>query len=228
MDSFQFQRFGDVEIPSSIRVHEQHQPIENNMNPTQSFRHNSSNKINNRELNNERMQSIFSLPRTLTQPSNSFGFDRNNYQNEYTNFNQTNTSRQFDQIYQTQNNNQPQNYHNQQYTTPQSVSLIDESLLRKNESDRTNYKDSHNERLQGLSPLARTCAIPITTADYNHSVQQNTSLIIQGRNANNQNTDKKKDIASMQTSQWYQQNNSMQAPKVVIDTMRPMDTRQII
>lgn len=231
MDSFQFQRFGDVEIPSSIRVHEQqHQPIENNtnMNPTQSFRHNSSNKINNRELNNERMQSIFSLPRTLTQPSNSFGFDRNNYQNEYTNFNQTNTSRQFDQIYQTQNNNQPQNYHNQQYTTPQSVSLIDESILRKKESDRTNYKDSHNERLQGLSPLARTCAIPITTADYNHSVQQNTSLIIQGRNANNQNTDKKKDIASMQTSQWYQQNNSMQTPKVVIDTMRPMDTRQII
>lgn len=227
MDSFQFQRFEDVEIPSSIRVHEQYQQIENNMNANQSYRHNSSNKINNRELNNERMQSIFSLPRTLTQPTNSFGFDRNNYQNEYTNFNQTNT-RQFDQIYQTQMNNQPQNYYNQQYTQPHNPSLIDESLLRKNESDRTNYKDSHNERLQGLSPLARTCAIPITTADYNASVQQNTSLLIQGRNANNQNTDKKKDISSMQTSQWYQNNNTIQPPKVVVDTMRPMDTRQII
>ena len=29
------------------------------------------------------MQSIFSLPRTLTQPTNSFGFDRNNSANQY-------------------------------------------------------------------------------------------------------------------------------------------------
>ncbi len=228
MDSFQFQRFGDIEIPSSIRVNEQqYQSNGNNMNNGNLNKHITP-KINNRELNNERMQGMYSLPRTLSQPTNSLGFDRNNYQNEYTNFNQTNNSRQFDQIYQTQQNNQPQNYYNQYYITPQSASLIDESILRKNESDRTNYKDSHNERLQSLSPLARTCAIPITTADYNQSVQQNSSLLIQGRNATNQNIDKKKDISSMQTSQWYQNNNTMQAPKVVIDTMRPMDTRQII
>jgi hypothetical protein len=60
------------------------------------------------------------------------------------------------------------------------------------------------------------------------SVQQNSSLLIQGRSATNQNIDKKKDINSMQTSQWYQNNNTMQTPKIVIDTMRPMDTRQTI
>lgn len=220
MDSFQFQRFGDIEIPSSIRVNEQHYQTSNNNNAKP-----ITPKINNRELNNERMQDMFSLPRTLSQPINSLGFDRNNYQDQYTNFNQNNNvSRQFDQIYQ----NQPQNYYNQYYIQPPSASLIDESILRKNESDRTNFKDSHNERLQSLSPLARTCAIPITTEDYNKSIQQNSSLIVQGRNALNQNTDRKKDVSSMQTSQWYQQNNIMKLPKVVIDNMRPMDTRQII
>ncbi len=225
MDSFQFQRFGDIEIPSSIRVNEQHYQTSNNNNAKP-----ITPKINNRELNNERMQGMFSLPRTLSQPTNSLGFDRNNYQDQYTNFNQNNNvSRQFDQIYQNNNQqNQPQNYYNQYYIQPPNAGLIDESILRKNESDRTNFKDSHNERLQSLSPLARTCAIPITTEDYNKSIQENSSLIVQGRNALNQNTDRKKDISSMQTSQWYQQNNTMQPPKVVIDTMRPMDTRQII
>ena len=231
MDSFQFQRFGDIEIPSSIRVNEQQYQYQSSDNTNMSTGNKyTTNKINNRELNNERMQGMFSLPRTLSQPTNSLGFDRNNYQDQYTNFNQNNNvSRQFDQIYQNNNQqNQPQNYYNQYYIQPPSASLIDESILRKNESDRTNFKDSHNERLQSLSPLARTCAIPITTEDYNKSIQQNSSLIVQGRNALNQNTDRKKDIASMQTSQWYQQNNTMQSPKVVVDTMRPMDTRQII
>ena len=255
MDDLKFQRFENQDIPSSIRVREnersfqdpqsffnssqqnqqQNQQQNNQQNNQQN--QNISNRFSNKDLNNERMQSLSTLPRALHQPMKmideqpAYVSFKSSFQDQYKSYNQNQSPSRFETDtninYNTQNYNNNNNNNNQQQQF-----LPDENLLRRNESSRENYKDSHNKRLSELSPLARTCAIP--TTDYTQSIQQNTQMLNQNRNSRINDTENRKEAADIKTKEWRSISshitnpihNPVQTPKLIIQTDRPIDTRQ--
>ncbi len=239
MDSLMFQRFDNPEIPNTVRVnesytHQQQQQQFLSQSLSQPYKMDKQNqqnqqnhiKFNDRDLQNERMQNITSLPRALYQPTKSdnnphLSAYQNSYENQYKSYDSTipisNISIKHPES-QYINNINP---------------LVNHYIPNTNESARVNYKDMHNERMQGLTPLARTCAIP--NSDYMKSIQQNNMLIDsekQNINNNYQKTRKyNNNMNQNQTSNWYMTNNINPVgppPKVIIQDNRPVDTRQYI
>ena len=177
------------------------------------------------------MQSLSTLPRALHQPMKMINEQpayvsfKSSYEDQYKSYTQNQSNPRFETNNQQQNNNYNNNQQQQQF-------LPDENLLRRNESSRENYKDSHNKRLSELSPLARTCAIP--TTDYTQSIQQNNQLLNQNRNFKITDTENRKEAADIKTKEWRAManhinnpiHNPVQTPKLIIQTDRPIDTRQ--
>jgi hypothetical protein len=244
MDDLKFQRFENQDIPSSIKVRENERSFQDpqsffnysqqqNQQQNNQQNQNISNRFSNKDLNNERMQSLSTLPRTLHQPMKMINEQpayvsfKSSYEDQYKSYNQTQSNPRFETNI--NNNNQQQNYNNNQQS---QQFLPDENLLRRNESSRENYKDSHNKRLSELSPLARTCAIP--TTDYTQSIQQNNQLLNQNRNFKITDTENRKEAADIKTKEWRAManhinnpiHNPVQTPKLIIQTDRPIDTRQ--
>ena len=242
MDDLKFQRFENQDIPSSIRVRENERSFQDpqsffNYSQQQNNQQNNqqnqniSNRFSNKDLNNERMQSLSTLPRALHQPMKMINEQpayvsfKSSYEDQYKSYTQNQSNPRFETNNQQQNNNYNNNQQQQQF-------LPDENLLRRNESSRENYKDSHNKRLADLSPLARTCAIP--TTDYTQSIQQNNQLLNQNRNFKITDTENRKEAADIKTKEWRAIanhinnpiHNPVQTPKLIIQTDRPIDTRQ--
>jgi len=246
MDDLKFQRFENQDIPSSIRVRENERSFQdpqsffnysqtqnNQQNNQKNNQQNISNRFSNKDLNNERMQSLSTLPRALHQPMKMINEQpayvsfKSSFEDQYKSYTQNQSNPRFE----TNNNNQ-QNYNNN--NNQQQQFLPDENLLRRNESSRENYKDSHNKRLSELSPLARTCAIP--TTDYTQSIQQNTQMLNQNRNSRINDIENRKEAADIKTKEWRSISshininnpihNPVQTPKLIIQTDRPIDTRQ--
>ena len=254
MDDLKFQKFENQDIPSSIKVRENERSFQDPpsfFNSSQNYQQhqnnqqnqNISNRFSNKDLNNERMQSLATLPRALHQPMKMINEQpayvsfKSSFEDQYKSYNQTQSPSRFETNtninFNTQNNFS--NNNNQQQQNQQSQHFLpDENLLRRNESSRENYKDSHNKRLSELSPLARTCAIP--TTDYTKSIQQNTQMLNQNRNSRITDTENRKEAADIKTKEWRSManhiniNNSIynpiQTPKLIIQTDRPIDTRQ--
>ena len=244
MDDLKFQRFETQDIPSSIRVRENERSfqdpqsffnsshlLQQNQQQNNQQNQNISNRFSNKDLNNERMQSLSTLPRALHQPMKMINEQpayisfKSSYEDQYKSYSQNQSPSRFEI---NNNINTEQNYNNNQ----QEQFLPDENLLRRNESSRENYKDSHNKRLSELSPLARTCAIP--TTDYTKSIQQNTQLLNQNRNYKINDIENRKEAADIKTKEWRSISshitnpihNPVQSPKLIIQTDRPIDTRQ--
>ena len=116
-----------------------------------------------------------------------------------------------------------------------------------NESDRMNYKEMHNERLQSLMPLARTCAIPTPNANYTKSIEQhisscninvnqdkNTKHRFPGYNNMGSNMGMGNDNSNnnnMFQNNWYLSNNINSIgppPKAIVKENRPYNTRNDI
>jgi hypothetical protein len=255
MDGFMFQQFNNNNNNVSF-FSNQPQNTHQNQNQTQQQYHNNipstntnfmtnlpsnfnnvfqqTSRINNKDLNNERMQTISSLPRALNQPmqlidnriaSSSFTAS---YQDQYKpfspNMDPTIYNKQF-------NNYQQQNQQNQQHNqSNQTMVLQDEAFLRKNESSRSNNKDTYNQRMQYLIPLPRTAAIPITTSDYNKSIQQNIQLMANSKNYKQSDMDTRHEVAEHRKQEWERMSNNINLfgnpNKIIVDLHRPMDTRQ--
>jgi hypothetical protein len=200
MDLLMFQRFENQEIPSSIKINEQqnysqsffsHSTPQNQnytRNQTQNYTGNQSHnqnqnnnaqsysRFNSRDEHNNRLQEFSSLPRALYQPTKQlnnphiFSY-QNSYENQYKSYDSTS---QFQDV----RIQHPEISQNSQLLN-NDLPLTMNYLPNTNESARVNYKDAHNERLQGLSPLARTCAIP--NSDYTKSLEQNAMQLNLGR-----------------------------------------------
>ena len=163
-----------------------------------------TNRVTNRDANNERMQTFTSLPRALHQPTQMVDARPmlspyvSSYQDNYRPFSQNQSPNQnYTNQYQTQSNNQAN------YETYYNPSILDnESFLRKNESGRNNYKDAHNTRLQELSPLSKTCALPATSKDYTKSVQQSSVLFDDVKAFKRNDMENRQEVAEQRKQEW--------------------------
>jgi hypothetical protein len=230
MDGFMFQQFNQLNMNSSYTPSSNSQSYQE---PSNNFVANlpsnfnnvfqQTSRINNRDLNNERMNTIASLPRALNQPNQMLdnrvaaASFKASYQDQYKPF----SSNMDPSMY---------NFNNQPNRMNQSIVLQDEGLLRKNESSRVNNKDTYNERMQNLMPLPRTAAIPITTSDYNKSIKQNIQLMENGRNYKHSDMDNRQEMAEQKKKEWERMSNNIKLfgnqNKIVVDFNRPQDTRQ--
>ena len=238
MDSLMFQRFDNPEIPNTVKVNEsythqqqhqyQQQTLSQSLSQPYKIQEQNHTRFNDRDLQNERMQNITSLPRALYQPTKSdnnphLSAYQNSYENQYKSYDSTipisDISIKHPETKYINNINP----------------LVNHYIPNTNESARVNYKDMHNERMQGLTPLARTCAIP--NSDYTKSIQQNNMLLDnekQNVNNNYQKTrkyDNSNNMNQNSNSNWYMTNNINPVgppPTVVIRDNRPVDTRQYI
>jgi hypothetical protein len=260
MDSLMFQSFNNPEIPQSIRVNEQypeqynrnnrnnydynndyhnhHQPnSQSTLNPylNQQSNHHTNRKAN-KDTNNERMQNFCSLPKSLNNPMltpptfmtpmDSF---RTSYNDQYKDYSSASKLPNY-QVDNSNHDNVFNQYHQNSNTNP-----IFNNLPKTNESSRVNYKDANNERMQSLLPLPKTASLPTTTSDYKISVQQNSSLITQGRNATQQNYDNRQQARNQpgnhMSAEWERMANNVQqfghSKPFVFDNIRPIDTRNI-
>ena len=256
MDSLMFQSFNNPEIPQSIRVPQQYsqqyssqQSNQKQYDNYQNDYHNhqpyhltnqigsQTNRKSNKDTNNERMQDFCSLPKSLHNsmlspptfmtPVDSFRTSYTDQYNDYTPFSKLPN-------YQSKNNN-PDNVFNQ-YHPNSSNNPVFGSLPRTNESSRVNYKDANNERMQSLLALPKTAALPTTTSDYKTSIQQNNYLLMQERNAFQQNSDNRQQARNQNPNQmsaeWERMSSTVRqfghsTQPTAFDNMRPMDTRNI-
>lgn len=237
MDSLMFQRFDNPEIPTTVKVNEsythqqqhqyQQQTLSQSLSQPYKIQEQNHTRFNDRDLQNERMQNITSLPRALYQPTKSdnnphLSAYQNSYENQY---------KSYDSTIPISNSNISIKHPESQYINNINP-LVNHYIPNTNESARVNYKDMHNERMQGLTPLARTCAIP--NSDYTKSIQQNNMLLDNEKqvvNNNYQKTRKYDNMNSNSNSNWYMTNNINPVgppPTVVIRDNRPVDTRQYI
>ena len=191
-----------------------------------------TNRVTNRDANNERMQTFTSLPRALHQPTQMVDARPmlspyvSSYQDSYRPFSQNQSPNQ------TQNQNQYQTNNQANYETYYNPSILDnESLLRKNESGRNNYKDAHNTRLQELSPLSRTCALPATSKDYTKSIQQSNILFDDVKAFKRNDMENRQEVAEQRKQEWQRMSKNLihvgAPPTLVVKNERPIDTRQM-
>jgi hypothetical protein len=191
-----------------------------------------TNRVTNRDSNNERIQEFTSLPRALNQPTQMIDTRpilsqyKSSYQDSHKPVSQYQEPTQY------QNQNQNQNTEQAKYEQYYNSNVLNnESFLRKNESGRNNYKDSHNTRLQELSPLSRTCALPATTSDYTKSVQQSITLFDGVKTFKKHDMENRQELAEQRKQEWQRMSNNLihvgKPPTVVVDNNRPLDTRQL-
>ena len=233
MDSLMFQQFSNIQSTPHHQYQNQSQP--------QQYDQTQKNRFNDRDIQNERMQNMYSLPRALYQPTQfvnnpHLSTYKNSYENQYKSYDVSSTIPLTQQILPTppplsnyhQNNN---NNHNNNNNTQDFFSIMPNI----NESSRVNYKDTHNERMQGLTPLARTCAIPNT--DYTKSIQQQNTMMMPSSSSSipiNTNGRQSKNMKSEnsinnKTTEWFMSNNlnPIGPPvKSILRDNRPVDTRQ--
>ncbi len=238
MDNIMFQRFEHPEIPSSVKVVDQDYSYSNQNQQNLPFNQQNM-RTNSRDEHNSRMQEFSSLPRALYQPTKHInnphlsGY-QNSYDNQYRSYSPMSSNP--DIIIQ-----HPERNNNNNNDLPMTMNYLPNT----NESARMNYKETHNERLQSLSPLARTCAIP--NSDYTKSIEQNTmqqnlGRITKDQNNNSQktnvnqysnmipqiNNNRNKNINNSQNN-WYLNNNLTQVgppPTVFNNSFRPTNTRE--
>ncbi len=189
-----------------------------------------TNRVTNRDSNNERIQEFTSLPRALNQPTQMIDTRpilsqyKSSYQDSYKVVNQYQEPTQYQNQYQNNDSAKYEQYYN-------SNVLNNESFLRKNESGRNNYKDAHNTRLQELSPLSRTCALPATTTDYTKSVQQSNTLFDDVKTFRKNDMENRQELAEQRKQEWQRMSNNLihvgKPPAVVVNNNRPLDTRQL-
>ncbi len=239
MDNIMFQRFEHPEIPNSVKVVEQDYSYQTQNQNQQHLPFNQQNiRANSRDEHNSRMQDFSSLPRALYQPTKHInnphlsGY-QNSYDNQYRSYSPMSSNPDIIIQHPERNNNN------------NDLPITMNYLPNTNESARMNYKETHNERLQSLSPLARTCAIP--NSDYTKSIEQNTmqqnlGRITKDQNNNSQktnvnqysnmipqiNNNRNKNINNSQNN-WYLNNNLTQVgppPTVFNNSFRPTNTRE--
>ncbi len=245
MDNIMFQRFEHPEIPNSVKVVEQDYSYQTQNQNQQHLPFNQQNiRANSRDEHNSRMQDFSSLPRALYQPTKHInnphlsGY-QNSYDNQYRSYSPMSSNPDIIIQHPERNNNN------------NDLPITMNYLPNTNESARMNYKETHNERLQSLSPLARTCAIP--NSDYTKSIEQNTMQQNLGRitkeqtnnNYNNNNSqksnlnqytnmipqinnNKNKNVNNSQNN-WYLNNNLSQVgppPNAFNNSFRPTNTRE--
>jgi hypothetical protein len=238
MDSLMFQQFNQHQ-------HQQQQQQQNQTANTYQYQSQSEinhtydqtqkNRFNDRDIQNERMQNMTSLPRALYQPTQILNNPhlstyKNSYENQYKSYDVSSTIPLTQQIFPQQ---QPHSISMLQQNQQQSQDFFS-VMPNTNQSSRVNYKDTHNERMQGLMPLPRTCAIPNT--DYTKSIQQ--QIIPSASSSDglefNKNTKTKNDRGNTinnKTNEWFMSNNLNPLgppPKSILRDNRPVDTRQYI
>jgi len=174
-----------------------------------------TNRASNRDRQNERMQEFSSLPRTMNQPS-GFVNDRApaspyklSYESKY---------------YQSGNDQDKAYLGNMGRSTG---GYMPGTFV----NSRVNYKDSHNERLQDLTPLAKTSATPVCTLDYAGSVGQNSKIITDSRDFREQDMNSRQSLADQRQAEWQRMSSNISQlgnnqQHLVINTLRPVDTRQ--
>ncbi len=248
MDIHMFQSFNNPEIPESIRItqnqYNQHQQYnQNNYDYSNDYHNhqpyqlnNQTNRKANKDMNNERMQNFCSLPKSLHNPMlppptfmtpmDSFRSSYNDQYKDYTSYSKL-------PDYQSQNKNHDNVFN--QFHPNSTNNPIFGSLPKTNETSRINYKDANNERMQSLLPLPKTASIPITTSDYKTSIQQNSSLLTQERNAFQQNYENRQQDRNLppnqMTPEWSRMANNFKQfshkQPIIIDDIRPVDTRNM-
>ena len=183
-----------------------------------------TNRVSNRDRQNQRMQEFSSLPRTLNQPTN-FVNDRPpampyklSYESTYYQTgNQTGNSNQ--------SGNQPQ--HAYLGNVGRSTGGYMPGTY---QNSRVNYKDTHNERLQSLMPLARASATPVCTLDYATSINQNNQIRDESRTFREQDIQDRQFVADQRKAEWERMSSNITqlggTPDLVVNTLRPVDTRQ--
>lgn len=174
-------------------------------NPFNNTFHQTS-RVSNRDLHNERIQQLTSLPRTLNQPTS-----------QISHINDRSPSSPYRVSYESQ-------YYQNGRGEGTYLGNVGRStggyLPGTFQNSRDNYKDQHNERLQNLEPLARTCATPLSTTDYTKSVIMNQNQFV---NTRDQQSSRQQQIQP--SSRQWNQNVNAQMP-LSVDTHRPVDTRQ--
>ena len=249
IDDLMFQRFEHPEMPSSIRVNDNIQNTHNidrqqfnqssnnfyQSHQAQSFQQPNNLEFNysqsKRDLSNERMQGLSPLSRALSQPIKTLGnvdpasSFRSSYNDQYKSYTPQETPHpmSFNNVSNSNHQNPPNYEHSQNYQAS------DIYLPKINESSRVNYKEMHNERLQTLTPLSRNSALP--NSDYLQSVQNNTSLIEQGRNAIHSNHSNRKEIDEQRKKEWERMSGNIihigKPQQIVVPDNKPIGTRQL-
>jgi hypothetical protein len=236
--------------PEMIPVYPQHQQIQNinrnqnqyinqnqnqhmnqNQNQNQSQNQNSSflvslpttfnnvfhqtNRVSNRDRQNERMQSFSSLPKTTNQPNDFMG-DRA-HASPYKFNNETNYYQSGDPEQEVYLGNVGRSTGGYMQGTFQN--------------SRVNNKDTNNERLQNLTPLACTSATPVSTFDYVGSVNQINQVRYDSRQHRNQDLIDRQSLADQRKNEWERMSSNINQltgkQKLVVNDIRPVDTRQI-
>ena len=232
MDSLMFQQFSQTQPTSQHQQQQSHQQSQQHQ-----YDQTQKNRFNDRDIQNERMQNMNSLPRTLYQPTQivnnpHLSTYKNSYENQYKSYDVSSTIPLTQQILPPPLSIQPQNNNNNNMNNQQDFFSVMPNI---NESSRVNYKDTHNERMQGLTPLARTCAIPNT--DYTKSIQQQNTMLLPSSsssipintNGRQSKNSKIENNMNSKTSEWFMTNNlnPLGPPvKSILRDNRPVDTRQ--
>jgi hypothetical protein len=234
MDSLMFQQFNQYQHPQQQQQQQQQTQMSYNSGSgtNHTYDQTQKNRFNDRDIQNERMQNMTSLPRALYQPTQILNNPhlstyKNSYENQYKSYDVSSTIPLTQQIFPQELPEQFKGYH--QNNEPFSF------MPNTNQSSRVNYKDTHNERMQGLMPLPRTCAIPNNNTDYSKSVQYQTLPSASDRmdiNFNNTNTKNERGTnINNKTNEWFMSNNLNPLgppPKSILRDNRPVDTRQYI
>lgn len=170
-----------------------------------------TNRVSNRDKQNERMQSFGSLPKTVNQPSDYV--NERAHATAYTNNPELN-------YYQSGNPGQEAYLGN----IGRSTGGYMQGTF---QNSRINNKDANNERLQSLTPLACTSAIPITTFDYVGSINQNNEI----RYNNRDYKQDRQTISEQRKNEWERMSSNINQlngkHSLVVNNIRPVDTRQI-
>lgn len=158
------------------------QPIQQQDNRISSSSNYHTNKFNNRDKNNDRLNNFTSLSTNshinAINQNRRIGYSSNDFVDE--NGNPKYINNQTNQTNQTNQNNTSNNSHfvhsctkkpnyisEEQYTfTNQNVMTIGR-LPESNQSSRINFKDKANQRLQDLISLPKTCSLPVVPV-YQH------------------------------------------------------------
>jgi hypothetical protein len=170
-----------------------------------------TNRVSNRDKQNERMQSFSSLPKTVNQPSDyvSERMHASPYKSNY----------------------EPGYYQSGDGSQEAYLGNVGRStggyMQGTFQNSRINNKDANNERLQNLTPLACTSATPISTFDYVGSINQNNEI----RYNNRDNREDRQTIADQRKSEWERMSSNINQltgkHTLVVNNIRPVDTRQI-
>jgi hypothetical protein len=174
-----------------------------------------TNRINNRDRQNQRMQTFSSLPKTTNQPN-----DVINDRTPASTYILSNQSK----YYQSGDPDQEVYLGNVGKSTGGYMKGTFQN-------SRINNKETHNERLQNLTPLACTSATPVSTFDYVGSVNKNNQIRYDSREYKSQDMFERQSLADQRKTEWERMSSNINQltgkHNLVVNDIRPIDTRQL-